>query len=193
MKLSSTPTCCGQRLSSMHCSTGELTYGVESARHSSNVLEYPLSVRYHLIDHTLAKLAGSSALRSWATYRCGKHSSRAHPLAQTADSGAVDRRSYIQQPQDLLNGTIQAHGSYVAHLTDALTASGADAWRGFGNVDSAFPYDLSYGSDNRTAANRTEVAALLATSIVAAVNRRLVMVSCDYGPQSLTLWESFPD
>lgn len=80
--------------------------------------------------------------------------------------------------QGLLNSTIQSHGGYTAHLTDALTASGVEAWRGSPNVDAAFPYDFSYGAGDRAAANRTEIAALLAVSILSSVRERLVMVSC---------------
>ena len=81
--------------------------------------------------------------------------------------------------QALLNNTIQSHGSYVAHLTDALSASGAEIWRITPNVDAAFPYDLSYDAGDRAAANRTEAAALLAVSILTSVRERLVAVSCD--------------
>jgi hypothetical protein len=80
--------------------------------------------------------------------------------------------------QGLLENTIQSHGSYLAHLTDALAASGAEVWRITPNVDAAFPYDLSHDAGDRAAANRAEVAALLAVSILTSVREQLVTVSC---------------
>jgi hypothetical protein len=92
--------------------------------------------------------------------------------------------------QGVLHTTIQSHGRYTAHLTEMLTANGVEAWRGSPNVDAAFPYDFSYGAGDRAAANRTEVAALLAVSILTSVRERLVAVSCDIylGAEQLAAW-----